>query len=269
VSEPPDSDRAGKGRRAGAAPDGPGRGDEEATDHDGRVTPARDDGVIGERALRAERLMQTPLMVAAALTLPCVALTEAHVGGTLETIARVLNWATWLAFALEVIVMLAVVPDRGRYLRSHPLELVVVLLTPPVLPAGLQSLRVIRLLRLLRLLKLAQLSHRLFSNQGLQYSALMTLLIAVAGGAVFRAFERGHQALSEWDAIYWAISSMTTLGSKWEPTTVGAEITAVIVQLAGISFMAFLTGALARNFLHHGGQDRPRPDPAAGDHPTE
>lgn len=209
--------------------------------------PAR--GVAGERALRAERIMQTPLMIAAVLTVPSVALTETHVGGTLETIATFLNWGTWLAFVLEMVVMLALVPDRRKYLRHHPLELIIIVLTPPVLPASLQSLRVVRLLRLLRLLRLAQLSHRLFSTQGLQYAALMSLVTALAGGSIFRAFERGNQALSEWESIYWAISSMTTLGSKWEPTTTGSEITAVIVQLIGISFMAMLTGAIAQRFL--------------------
>lgn len=206
--------------------------------------------------------MEKPLMIAAALTLPCVALTETEVGGPLELAAQILNWGTWLVFAAELVIMLALVPDRWRYLRHHPLEVVVVLLTPPALPAALQSLRVIRLfrlLRLLRLLKFAQVSHRVFSNEGLGYAAFMTLLIAVAGGLVFRAFEGGHQTLSEWEALYWAVSSMTTLGSQWEPTTVGSQITGIVVQLVGISFMAMLTGAIARNFFsYHRAQEDER-----------
>jgi len=155
-----------------------------------------DNGVEGPRAIKAERIMNGPLMVAAALTLPSVALSEAHVGGWLEVLAQILNWGTWIAFAIEFVVMLALVPDRMKYLRHHPVEVVVVFLTPPVLPAALQSLRAIRLLRLLRLLKLAQLSNRVFSNEGLQYAALLTLLAAVAGGSVFRAFEARNQHLS-------------------------------------------------------------------------
>jgi len=209
-----------------------------------------DNGVTGERALKAQRIMNTPLMIAAALTLPCVALTETHVGGALETIAQILNWGTWLAFAIELAVMVAVVPDRRKYIRHHPVELIVVFLTPPILPASLQSLRAIRLLRLLRLLKLAQLSKQLFSNEGLQYAALMTLLTAVAGGTVFRAFERSSQHLSEWDGIYWAFTTMTTLGSQFEPTTIGSEITAVVILLVGVAFMAMLTGAIAQRFLN-------------------
>lgn len=66
--------------------------------------------------------MEKPLMIAAALTLPAVTLTETHVGGTLATLGTVLNWGTWLAFVIELVVMLALVPDRGRYPRGHPLS---------------------------------------------------------------------------------------------------------------------------------------------------
>ncbi|HMT04592.1 MAG TPA: potassium channel family protein [Solirubrobacterales bacterium] len=208
-----------------------------------------DNGVEGSRAIRAAEIMNTPLMIAAALTLPSVALSETRVDGTLSVIAQVLNWGIWLAFAFEFIVMLALVPDRKKYLRHHPVEIVVVFLTPPVLPPGLQSLRAIRLLRLLRLLKLAQLSNRLFSNQGLQYAALLTLLAAIAGGSAFRAFEAVNQDLSEWQGIYWAFTAMTTLGSEYTATTVGGQVTEVLILLVGISFIAMLTGAIARRFL--------------------
>ncbi|MCB0871602.1 MAG: two pore domain potassium channel family protein [Solirubrobacterales bacterium] len=216
----------------------------------GGVIP--DNGVEGPRAIKAERIMNGPLMVAAALTLPSVALSEAHVGGPLEVIAQVLNWGIWIAFAVEFVVMLALVPDRGKYLRHHPVEIIVVFLTPPILPPGLQSLRAIRLLRLLRLLKLAQLSNRVFSNEGLQYAALLTLLAAVAGGSVFRAFEAGNQRLTEWEGVYWAFTAMTTLGSEYTATTLGGQITAVVVLLVGITFIAMLTGAIARRFLNPG-----------------
>ncbi|MGB0119899.1 MAG: potassium channel family protein [Solirubrobacterales bacterium] len=206
-------------------------------------------GVTGARALKAKAMMETPVMIAAALTLPSVALTEANVGGNLETVAEILNWGTWLAFALELVVMLIVVPDRKLYLKHHPVELIVVFLTPPVLPASLQSLRAFRLLRLLRLLKLAQVASRLFSDRGLRYAALMTTMIAIVGGSVFRTFERHNQDLTEWDGVYWAVTTMTTLGSEFEPTTLGSQITSVAILLVGVSFMALLTGAIAHRFF--------------------
>jgi voltage-gated potassium channel len=56
--------------------------------------------------------------------------------------------------------MLRVVDDRRQWLRDHPLEVAIVLLTPPFMPASLQAARLARLLRLLRLLRLGLLVRR-------------------------------------------------------------------------------------------------------------
>jgi voltage-gated potassium channel len=159
-----------------------------------------------------------------------------------------LNWVTWLAFAFELVVMLSVVPDWRRWLREHPLDVAIVLLTPPLLPAALQSLRVFRLLRLLRLLRLAQLSRRTFSLEGLKYAALLAVLTTVAAGAAFTAFEH-DQHLTTWEGIYWSLTTMTTVGSNIYPTTTGGEVISVAVVLVGIAFVALLTGAVAQRFL--------------------
>jgi voltage-gated potassium channel len=203
---------------------------------------------MDERSERVARFMDPILMLAAVLTLPAVIIPESTPDTALADVARVLNWVTWLPFLIEVIVMLAVVPDRRRWLREHPVELIVVVLTPPILPPGLQSLRAIRLLRLLRMLRLAQLARRLFSLQGLRYAALLAALTVIAGGAAFVGLENSHD-YSTWQGIYWALTTMTTLGSNIYPTTTGAEILSVVLLVVGISFVALLTGAIAQRFL--------------------
>jgi voltage-gated potassium channel len=204
---------------------------------------------MDERSVRVAERLNTPMLIAAALTLPMVAITESRTGGWLEIAAVVLNWVTWLAFAFELVVMLAVVPDRRTWARHHLTEVAIVVLTPPLLPAGLQSLRVLRLLRLLRLARLAQLSRQVFSLQGLHYAALLAILTVIGGGAVFVAFEKHAQHLDTWDGIYWAVTTMTTLGSNIYPTTTGGEVVAVIILIVGIGFVALLTGAFAQRFL--------------------
>jgi voltage-gated potassium channel len=204
---------------------------------------------MDERSLRVAERLNTPMMIAAALTLPTVAITESHPGGTLEAVAVALNWITWIAFLVELVVMLAVVPHRWTWIRRHPLDVVIVILTPPILPAGLQSLRVLRLLRLMRLLRLAQLSREVFSLEGLRYALLLTVLTVVGGGALFVGLESKNQHLSVWDGIYWAATTMTTLGSNIEPTTTGGEIVTVVVLFIGIGFVALLTGSFAQRFL--------------------
>ncbi|HVV90528.1 MAG TPA: potassium channel family protein [Solirubrobacterales bacterium] len=204
---------------------------------------------MDERSTRIAERLATPMLVASALVIPSVALSESHPGGALQTIAFTLNWITWCAFLFELVVMLAVVPERWTWLKHNPLDLVICVLTPPVLPAGLQSLRALRLLRLIRLLRLAQLSREVFSLQGLRYSALLALLTIIGGGAVFGAFEKHSQHLTFWQTTYWAITTMTTLGSNIYPTTTGGQIVSTFILLIGISFVALLTGGFAQRFL--------------------
>ena len=206
-------------------------------------------GVVGERALKVQRALQVPMIVAAALTLPSLILLETRETGFLYVLSVVLNWGTWLAFLFELVVMLAVVPNRWRYIKNHPIEIAIVVLTPPVLPAGFQFLRIFRLFRLLRLLKLAELSRTAFSTQGLGYAALMTLMVALAGGTLFRSVEAKNQNLTEWESIYWAITTMMTLGSQYQPTTTISEVVELGLLVMGVGFISILTGALAQKFI--------------------
>jgi voltage-gated potassium channel len=52
------------------------------------------------------------------------------------------------------------------------------------------------------------------------------------------------------DGIYWAISTMTTVGyGDVTPGTQTGKMLAVAVMLVGIGFIAFLTGAVAERFI--------------------
>jgi voltage-gated potassium channel len=148
---------------------------------------------------------------------------------------------------LEVVVMLYVVPSKRKWLRDNPLEVAIVLFTPPFLPASLQALRVFRLLRLARLFRLAPLARRLFSIEGLRYVALLALLTVLGGGAAFAAIEKDS---STWDGVWWAISTMTTVGyGDVSPHTDLGRVLAIAIMLIGIGFIAVLTGAVAERFL--------------------
>jgi voltage-gated potassium channel len=203
---------------------------------------------MDERADRVERFFNAPVIVAALLSLPVIVIEETAASDPLKTVAAVLNWAIWIVFTAELVAMLLVVPDRRRWLIQNPLDVAIVFLTPPVLPAGLQSLRVLRLLRLVRLLKLAQVSRRVFSRQGLRYAALLALLTLIGGGAAFIAAEN-EQHLSLWDGVWWAFGTMTPAGSNIEPDTTLGRIIGMVVTGAGIVFIAYLTGAFAERFL--------------------
>jgi voltage-gated potassium channel len=89
----------------------------------------------------------------------------------------------------------------------------------------------------------------LFTPDGLRYAALITAFLVLLGGTAFAAVEQG-QELSAWDGLYWAITTVTTVGyGDIQQTTDGGRIIAIGVMIAGIGFVAILTGAAAERFL--------------------
>jgi voltage-gated potassium channel len=204
---------------------------------------------VDERSREVERRLELPLLIFALLTIPAIVLEYADQQEPWHAIGIALNWSIWLAFVAEVVIMLRVVPDRGRWLREHPLDLAIVIFTPPFLPASLQAARVFRLLRLLRLVRAGALARRVFSTEGVRDASVLALFAVLGGGAAFAAVEK-DQHLSAWDGVWWAITTVTTVGyGTPEVTTDGGRILAIGLMFTGIGFVAVLTAAAAERFV--------------------
>lgn len=202
--------------------------------------------MTSDRSTRLAERFEKPLLVAAVLTIPVTIVQLLPPSDPWRTIADVINWGIWLAFLAEVIAMLAVVPSRWRWIREHPLEIAIVLLTPPFLTSVVQSVRVLRLLRLARLLRLGPLLRTMFSAEGLKYAALLALLTLLGGGAAFASVEN----VSLGNGLYWALATMTTSGSgDIVAHTTEAKVIGVILVLVGVGFAPLLIGAAAQQFI--------------------
>lgn len=204
------------------------------------------------RELRAQRMQhrfEWPVVVAALLTIPILIIQESDFGEPWGTVSTVLNWGTWLVFFAEAVVMLAVVPDRRKWLRAHLLDIAVVVFTPPFAPQAWQNGRLFRLVRLLRVFRVLAL-RRLLSLEGMKYAAMVALGTIIVGGAVFAGVEQ-HQGISTWDGIWWAITTVTTVGyGEIYPHSTGGRIIAISIMLVGIGFVALLTAFIADRFIN-------------------
>jgi voltage-gated potassium channel len=232
----------------------------------GRVSTEASHNMETEATSRGERVagwFRWPLIAAALLAIPVIVVQESDFGGFWGSLAVGLDWGIWGVFVANLAVMLAVVPDRRRWLLDNPLDVLIVVLTPPFLPATMKIARVLPVVRLVWLLMLANRMRGLFSLQGLRYAALIVFTVVVGGGVVFVAVEPG-QRLSAWDGLWWATETVTTVAyGDIYPTTVLGRIVATVVMTAGIGFVALLTGALAQRFLHGGNENAaPRPTPS-------
>jgi voltage-gated potassium channel len=190
------------------------------------------------------------MLIAALLVIPVIVVEESSYGEPWETIASVLNWGIWLTFLSEVVVMLSVVPRKRTWLAKNPLDVLIVVFTPPFVPAALQSLRVLRLFRVLRILRALPAARRLFAPEGVRWVAVVAAAIVIGGGAIFAAAE-SDQNLTTWDGIWWSITTVTTVGyGDISPETDVGRAIGIVVMLTGIGFVAFVTAAVAKRFIH-------------------
>lgn len=202
---------------------------------------------MDERSARIERFFAWPLVIAGLAVIPVLVVQESDLGSPWTTIAAAANWAIWIAFATEFVIMLAVVPSRRRWLAQHPLDIVVVFLTPPFLPPALQALRVLRVVAVFR----ARRVRSLLSLDGIRYSAVLVTLVVIAGGTAISDVEGGID--STWDGIWFAFQTVTTVGyGDVVPTTVEGRVIAIGIMFAGIGFVSLLTAFVAERFINVG-----------------
>ena len=168
-----------------------------------------------------------------------------------RTALGVLSAAIWLAFAIDYAVRLYLSLERWRFVRTHPLDLLVI-----VLPM-LRPLRALRLLRLARVGSLVSLAHgrghRSLHARVSSYVAAATLtILLVAAAAIYDVERRAEDAniTSFGDALWWAATTVTTVGyGDRYPTTTLGRLIAVVLMLVGIALLGVVTASVAAWFV--------------------
>ena len=152
-----------------------------------------------------------------------------------------IEWALTGVFLLEYGVRLWAAPSRVKYFKSAIVDLISIL--PPV--RGARLLRLLRLLRVASALNLALGTTRL-GAQSLTILRIAVIWIAVvvisALGMYLAEFGENPNVKSFWDALWWAVVTITTVGyGDVSPATAEGRLAAGVLMVLGIAFFSFLT----------------------------
>ena len=162
-----------------------------------------------------------------------------------QRILEFVQWASWIAFAVDLLVGLITADKKIKFLTHHPLEVITVLL--PFL----------RPLRLLRVISFGTLVIQKVAV-GRQFAITLkvfiaSILLAYIGAVQITITERGVEGSNIknfGDGLWWAITTVTTVGyGDRFPVTSTGRVLAVCLMLVGISLMGVITASVAAWFV--------------------
>ena len=202
-------------------------------------TPAVEPTAYDRWIARMERpLLVTSVLFVVVLVLPILV---TQLPKPVDTAMVVANVAIWALFAFDYVMRLRLSADRMRFVRTHVLDLVVVLVP---------FFRPLRLLRLLAVAgRLGQRSSGAFVADVTKMVCYATAFTAFLGGVLALDAERdakGTTIASFPDALWWAFATMTAVpyGDVYPVTQEGRLISSVLMIL-GLVFVGLLTAAIA------------------------
>ena len=177
---------------------------------------------------------------------------------------HVLEWAFTLTFTAEYVARLSCVRRPARYARS-PFGVIDLLAVLPTWAAlfvpglsALMDVRLLRLLRLFRILKLAAyveeygaLGRALMASRRkiLVFLSFVLLVVTVLGTLMYVVEGPANGFTNVPVSIYWAISTMTTVGfGDLTPKTGLGRFIASFMMLVGWGTLAVPTGIVSAEF---------------------
>lgn len=180
-------------------------------------------------------------------------------------VLEMFDWALCAVFLFDFLVTLRRSENRLRYLATWGwLDLLSAV--PSVLAFRLaRSARIVRIVRVLKILRASRITHRVLRHRraesGLSAVALAAIVILLGASVAILQVERaeGANILDAGDAVWWALSTMTTVGyGDRFPVTFEGRLVAALLMVAGVGLFGTLSGFLAAWFVEPGDERRAR-----------
>ncbi len=200
------------------------------------------------------KAVDLPLLIVSVLWLPVVLLPFVlKLSASVTSVFDGIDWIVWALFVIEYVTKLMLAPNRGKFFKTHLLDLVIVAV-PLLRP--LRLLRFARLLRLERAVLIASNSLKRFksiiTHKGFHFVLFFVLVLVFLSAGLELEFEKnavGSNIHSFGGALWWAAETVTTVGygDKY-PVTSGGRGVAVVLMITGIGLIGILTATLASFF---------------------
>jgi voltage-gated potassium channel len=196
---------------------------------------------------RYEELSQWPLVVLALLFVAAYAwgVLRPDLPHPLWVTLRVVTVLAWPVFLADYALRLALADHRWHFVRRNWVDGLSVLL--PLL----RPLRIVSLVRVARVLD-RRLTTSLHGRVAAYVTLTASLVVFMASLAVYDAERgrRGASITSYADAVWWALTTITTVGYGDEyPVTDEGRLVAVLLMVSGIALLGVVTAAVASWFV--------------------
>ena len=211
-----------------------------------------------------ERLLDAPATFLAIVFVLALA-AELVLSARDEPVPAVISWAQtaiWILFGVQFGLGIIVSPDRVRYLRRHWITAVSLLLPFFRILRVLRAARVLRAFGGVRALtafnRAARSLGRLLRWSRAGYPIALAGTMAVLGSSTLFLFE-SESPRSRIDtfgeALWWTLSTLTTIGAASEPVTAGGRIVGLLVMVSGLVLLGYVAGVVGALLFER----RPRP----------
>lgn len=149
------------------------------------------------------------------------------------------SWIVWGAFVVDYFVRLSCSLPKGVFIRTHKLDLLMVL---------------VPMLRLLRVFLVLRKALSSVSTEKIAGSIVSLIIIIVFGSAFFvwrvEYNAPGATITTFRDAVWWAIVTTTTVGyGDYTPVTPAGRTIAVVVMIVGVGLIGTVSATVAAYFV--------------------
>ena len=163
----------------------------------------------------------------------------------------------WAAFLAEYLARLFVAPNRVAFILHNPLDLLLVVI--PVL-RPLRLVRSVTLIRAVRLTRIGAGTGRVVRQSRLRLASRAALLAAgsatimiLAASVMELDAERGavHANITTFgDALWWAVSTITTVGyGDHYPVTAAGHAIAIVLMIVGVGMFGVVAASASAWFI--------------------